>query len=276
MDFAARYDLEIYKNGDKTASQRRTVCWPTTASRWPTRPRRPLPVSDTPYVWRVRRVDADRRKGAWSDWGSFVVTGTAPELVSPSSSARTSSARDTSSPGAPSPARRRTGSSDGAAGSTSSNSRRSRRLAWRGHRRSCLPDGILGSGGSRPTTSSGAADGELGVAAPSTSTDPAGAWSASRRRGPPRGRRTSSRSSASRCRYVTGTTMKLYVKGQQHPLTAKVTLSSDRRTATLNPTRNLRAGKFYTVKLCSSHHGRRRQHAWRPPPGALRPSSLRA
>ena len=32
---------------------------------------------------------------------------------------------------------------------------------------------------------------------------------------------------------------------------ATVTLSSDGRTATLNPTKNLTAGKYYTVKVTS-------------------------
>jgi len=50
---------------------------------------------------------------------------------------------------------------------------------------------------------------------------------------------------------VNSSTMKLYLAGRSTPLLATVTLSTDGRTATLNPSANLVAGKFYTVKLSS-------------------------
>ena len=33
----------------------------------------PMPNGDDPYVWRIRRIDAAGRTGAWSDWGQFRV-----------------------------------------------------------------------------------------------------------------------------------------------------------------------------------------------------------
>ena len=50
---------------------------------------------------------------------------------------------------------------------------------------------------------------------------------------------------------VSGRTMKLFMKGRAKPVSARVTLSSDRKTAKLNPTRNLRPGKVYILKLSS-------------------------
>jgi len=47
------------------------------------------------------------------------------------------------------------------------------------------------------------------------------------------------------------TTMKLYVLGRTTPLSAAVTLSSNRLTATLNPSSNLVSGKIYTLRLTS-------------------------
>ena len=51
--------------------------------------------------------------------------------------------------------------------------------------------------------------------------------------------------------------MKLYVEGRQDPVRARVTLSPDRRTAKLNPRRNLRRGKVYTLKLSRAITDRR-------------------
>ena len=58
-------------------------------------------------------------------------------------------------------------------------------------------------------------------------------------------------------RNVSRSTMKIYVQGREDAQTARVTLSSDGKTATLNPKYNLRAGKYYTVKLSSAITDRR-------------------
>jgi large repetitive protein len=91
LNFAASYDVEIYKNNDTNPinrvvsrnSKQITLSLET-----------PLPVSDQPYLWRVRRVDAKDRKGDWSDrgdlsrWGKFVVAGQAPVLDTPTADTR--------------------------------------------------------------------------------------------------------------------------------------------------------------------------------------------
>ncbi|GAA4721726.1 hypothetical protein [Nocardioides conyzicola] len=86
LDFAASYDVEVYKGDDRignagnrvlTASSQQVVYAPTT----------PLAATATPYTWRVRRVDASGRKGGWSALRPFVVTGPAPTLTSPSADA---------------------------------------------------------------------------------------------------------------------------------------------------------------------------------------------
>ena len=51
---------------------------------------------------------------------------------------------------------------------------------------------------------------------------------------------------------VTTSTMKIFRKGYSTPLRTTVTLSSDGRKATLNPSSNLVVGKYYTVRLYST------------------------
>jgi Bacterial Ig-like domain len=48
---------------------------------------------------------------------------------------------------------------------------------------------------------------------------------------------------------VDTTTMALFTEGQQHRLSASVRMSNGGKTATLNPARNLRIGRIYTIRL---------------------------
>ena len=50
---------------------------------------------------------------------------------------------------------------------------------------------------------------------------------------------------------VSSSTMKLYVAGRTTPLLSAVSLSTDKLTATLNPSADMVVGKVYTVKLGS-------------------------
>lgn len=87
LNFAASYEVEVYKNGDRNASTSNRVVRAT--SRQPAYAHtRVLPASPKPYVWRVRRLDADKRAGAWSGWRTFTVRGAAPRQVSPRPGAR--------------------------------------------------------------------------------------------------------------------------------------------------------------------------------------------
>ena len=89
LNFAGSYDIEVYKNGDTSASSANLIL-SANSQQTAYSPTQLLPVSSRSYVWRVRRADADGRRGAWSAWRSFKVTGRAPSLVSPRSDSRMS------------------------------------------------------------------------------------------------------------------------------------------------------------------------------------------
>lgn len=89
LPFAAQYRVEVYKNHD-TAANAVNLAFPaaTVQSRMVSLtallPELPLmPNGDHPYVWRVRRLDAEGRTGAWSDWGHFRVVEASATQTSP-------------------------------------------------------------------------------------------------------------------------------------------------------------------------------------------------
>ena len=51
-------------------------------------PTDPIPASNAPYLWRVRRADSAGNLGPWSATGSFISSGTAPNLLGPKASAK--------------------------------------------------------------------------------------------------------------------------------------------------------------------------------------------
>ncbi len=80
--FNYSYRIEVFKNNDTTFSVANRVFYKevkTTAFAWD----KPLPASSQPYVWRVRRTDADRNLGQWSQSGRFYSTGSSPSLLEP-------------------------------------------------------------------------------------------------------------------------------------------------------------------------------------------------
>jgi large repetitive protein len=89
LPYAAQYRVEVYKNHD-TAANATNLAFP--AVTWRSRmlsltgPLAQLPLmpnGDDPYVWRVRRIDAAGRSGAWSDWGHFRVVEPTTNQTSP-------------------------------------------------------------------------------------------------------------------------------------------------------------------------------------------------
>jgi hypothetical protein len=84
--FASSYRLEVYKDNDVTLSSANRVL-SATSRQAAYAPTQPLPASSKPYLWRVQRLDADGLAGQWSPVRAFKVTGQAPALLSPSSSA---------------------------------------------------------------------------------------------------------------------------------------------------------------------------------------------
>lgn len=80
--FAASYTVEVYKNNDRSFSSVNrlfTTTVKTPAYAW----NQPIPADPTPYVWRVRRTDANGNPGPWSTPHQFTSLGAAPVLTSP-------------------------------------------------------------------------------------------------------------------------------------------------------------------------------------------------
>lgn len=82
QSFASSYTLEVYKNADTAFSPGNRVLNVTTSAT-AYAPSAPLPASDTPYVWRVRKTDNSKNPGPWSAPESFRSIGAAPELLAP-------------------------------------------------------------------------------------------------------------------------------------------------------------------------------------------------
>ena len=93
LPFAALYRIEIAKNHDTAFSAGNLVITPATVgSRAVSLTNRlaqlpPTALGEKPYVWRVRRVDAAGRAGAWSTPGEFTVVEPTANLTSPADSA---------------------------------------------------------------------------------------------------------------------------------------------------------------------------------------------
>jgi hypothetical protein len=211
-----------------------------------------LPVSSAPYAWHVRRVDVDGRKGAWSTWRFFTVTGGLPQLLSPASDASVKGGEGlftwTAVNGATSYKfeRRATSASSVTETATTTN------LAWAPLR--TIADGSwqwritaldvnrlpIGSTEWRTFTTTTV---QPDITKPTVTA------------------KTPVTSAASTSNFVatfsepvtgvSGRTMQLFRKGTTTPLAGTVTLSSTKRVATLNPTTNLRAGRVYVLKLRS-------------------------
>ena len=83
---AAGYRLEVYRNNDTTYSSANLVLSVDTklASYVATKY---LPASSTPYLWRVRWLDASNRQGPWSDGHTFRVVPGVVQLTGPASGA---------------------------------------------------------------------------------------------------------------------------------------------------------------------------------------------
>lgn len=75
LNFAASYDIEVYAGATRVASAN------TKHASWA--PSDPIPYLEGDYTWRVRRVDAKSRVGAWSQPRTFTVTEVPPALDGP-------------------------------------------------------------------------------------------------------------------------------------------------------------------------------------------------
>jgi hypothetical protein len=280
MAFAGSYDIEVYKNGDtvgQTANRvisgnSKQVAYTTTT---------PLPTSASPYTWRVRRRDADNRVGAWTSLADpkarFSVVGTAPVQAAPIAGA-TASDTDTiftwtAVDGATSYRfeRRAVGATSNAETVTTP------ALAW-------APTSKLAVGSHEWRVSSVDANGAIlasapwrgfSVQAPTTTTTTPPPTGGGTTTPPPTGGTATDKTAptvskvspaagtkvkkrvnfkavfSEKVKNVTAKTFKLKQKGKAGKIDAKVTLSSDGKTAKLNPKKNLKSGKTYIAKLTS-------------------------
>ena len=85
--FAASYTVEVYKNNDQTFSAANRI-FTTTVRTTSVAPTDPIPASNAPYLWRVRRADSAGNLGPWSATASFISSGTAPSLLTPKASSK--------------------------------------------------------------------------------------------------------------------------------------------------------------------------------------------
>ena len=71
QDYAAKYELEVYENGDLAFSPANKVLSQTTKmSAWaPTKALEP-----GVFAWRIRRLDADGKQGPWSNGRKFTLS----------------------------------------------------------------------------------------------------------------------------------------------------------------------------------------------------------
>lgn len=81
--FAAKYELEVYKNGDTLFSPTNKVAAAskiTKLTAWA--PTAPLPAGQ--YAWRIRKRDVDDRPGVWASGGTLTLLPTeVPQLLEP-------------------------------------------------------------------------------------------------------------------------------------------------------------------------------------------------
>lgn len=71
QDYAAKYELEVYKNGDLTFTpSNKVLSQQTKMAAWA--PTKTLAAGT--YAWRIRRLDADNRPGPWSNGRTFTLS----------------------------------------------------------------------------------------------------------------------------------------------------------------------------------------------------------
>ncbi|WP_210502501.1 Ig-like domain-containing protein [Nocardioides xinjiangensis] len=243
--FAASYTVEVYKNNDRSfsaANRLFAATVKTPAYAWT----EPIPADPTPYVWRVRRTDADGNPGPWSAPSQFTSLGAAPVLTSPANGSWQPGAGTlfawTDVPGAGSYSLTATsGSGSRLASVTTTGNAYATTKA--------IPTGsytwnvtALDAAGRTLGTSATGSFRVDGTAPRVTSMRPSG----------------SSKPSSvfvvkfsERVTGVSGKTIKLYLKGKKKPLKARVVVKAGLK-ATIKPKTKLRNGKTYSLKFAET------------------------
>jgi Bacterial Ig-like domain len=245
LAYAAKYDVQIARNGDTTFSTGSIAAHDEGLKQTTYVPGSLLSTAGNPYVWRVRRVDASNRAGAWSAPQTFSVSAEAPTQIGPGDNALVPS-KDALFTWLPVDGTSTYRFERRARGSTSTQETKSTTgLAWApvnhisdGHyewRVSSLDasNKIIGSSPWRPF--------RVDASAPTVI-----------RKTPLDGAKPKAVFKVDFSEAVTGVTsatFKIFAKGNSAALAATVKSTNAHKSATLKPKKALKAGKTYVVKL---------------------------
>jgi hypothetical protein len=246
LAYAAKYEVQVAAHGDTTfsgtlAATGKSLLQTTYVVNVP------LSASGNPYVWRVRRLDADGRPGAWSQPEGFNVSAAAPAQLDPNPGAYVS-AKDSFfqwGPVAGATSYKFERRAQGA--STSQETKTTTGLAWAPQMR--IDDGKY----------------EWRVTSLDTSNKPIGVspWQAFLVDGTaPRvihktptglGKPTSviKVDFSERVKGVTSSAFKIFLKGSAAAIPATVTATNKHKSATLDPAKKLKVGQSYVIKVLS-------------------------
>jgi hypothetical protein len=245
LGYAASYDVQVARDGDETFATGSIAATGSKLARTTYVPNLALPTDGNPYLWRVRRYDADGKPGAWSQPEIFRVAADSPAQLSPNPDAFVPS-RDAifgwgSVTGAASYKFERR--SQGA--TTSEETKTTTGLAW-------APQRHIEDGKYEWRVTSLDANGKTIGASPWRPFRVDGAAPRVVRKSPVR---VASPTAVFRVNFseavtgVTSATFKIVPKGSTEALPATVRSVNKHRSATLDPARNLRVGKTYTLKI---------------------------
>lgn len=241
--FAASYTIEVNKNNDLSFSAVNrlfTTTVKTAAYAW----NQPIPADSTPYVWRVRRTDAEGNPGPWSTPATFVSLGAAPVLTAPANGSWQPSGGTlftwTDVPGAASYSLVATSGSGSrlASATTPGNAYATTKSIATGNYTWSVT--ALDAGG-KPLGTSLTGSFRVDATAPTI------------KKVKPKGIKSTTTLKivfSERVKGVTKSTLKLKLKGakgKKAKVKAKVKLASSGTTATLNPKRNLKRGMTYIL-----------------------------
>lgn len=243
-DHAVNYRLEVYRNDDDSYSPANRVVTADGLKLSSYVHSSLLPASSTPYRWRVRWTDAGGEFGPWTSGGRFRVDRQEVGLVSPAAGSLERPSGPLFSWDPVGSAVKYTVEARRVGATSTVFSQSTPATAW--------------------ATTSPVADGEYEWRAIAFDASGGNLGSSAWRRFTVDTTRPTviTKSPGTRAkpgsnfvvkfsepvRGASSTTMKLYVAGRTTPLAAVVTASSDRRQATLNPSRNLVVGKRYEIR----------------------------